>query len=42
MVMQEGEVAPTARQIAACDAARTQLQDVMKRWEALKARSGGR
>ena len=42
MAMQEGEVAPTARQIAACDAARTQLQDVMKRWEAAKARAGGR
>jgi photosystem II stability/assembly factor-like uncharacterized protein len=37
MAMQEAEVAPTARQVAACEAARAQLQDVMRRWEALKA-----
>jgi hypothetical protein len=38
--MQEAEVAPTARQIAACEAARAQLQEVMGRWKALQARPG--
>jgi hypothetical protein len=38
MSMQEAEVAPTARQIAACDEARTQLQEVMRRWNAVRAR----
>lgn len=37
MAMQEAEMAPTARQIAACDAARAQFQDVMRRWEAIKS-----
>ncbi len=32
MAMQEAEVAPTARQIAACDEARTRSEDVMGRW----------
>ena len=41
MSMQEAEVAPTARQIAACDAARGQMQDVMKTWAALRTRAGG-
>ncbi|MDP2957469.1 MAG: hypothetical protein Q8N53_13680, partial [Longimicrobiales bacterium] len=30
--------APTFREIAACDAARTQYAEVMARWEALNAR----
>ncbi len=42
MAMQEAETAPTARQIAACDAARAQLKDVMQRWNALRTRSGDR
>jgi hypothetical protein len=37
MTMQEAEAAPTARQVAACDAARAQYQDVMRRWAAVKA-----
>jgi photosystem II stability/assembly factor-like uncharacterized protein len=41
MSMQEAEVAPTARQIAACDAARGQMQDVMKSWAALRTRAAG-
>lgn len=36
MAMQDAEVAPTARQVAACTAARRQLSDVMTRWTALK------
>jgi hypothetical protein len=36
MAMQGAEVAPTARQVAACTAANAQLADVMKRWSALK------
>ncbi len=39
MSMQEAEAAPTARQVAACDAARAQLQDVMGRWKAVQARA---
>ncbi|MEZ5290568.1 MAG: hypothetical protein R2745_05770 [Vicinamibacterales bacterium] len=42
MAMQEAETRPTARQVAACDTARTQLQEVMRRWSALKARAGQR
>ncbi|MGE0815407.1 MAG: hypothetical protein AB7O93_18870, partial [Vicinamibacterales bacterium] len=42
MAMQEAGARPTARQVAACDAARAQLQDVMRRWAALKARAGQR
>jgi hypothetical protein len=38
MSMQAAEVGPTERQVAACDAARTQLQEVMQRWEALRER----
>jgi photosystem II stability/assembly factor-like uncharacterized protein len=41
MAMQEAEVAPTARQIAACDAARAQFEDVMAQWAALSARAAG-
>ena len=37
MAMQGAEVAPTARQVAACTTARAQLADVTKRWTALKS-----
>jgi hypothetical protein len=37
MAMQEADVAPTARQIAACDQARAQYRDVMAQWSALQA-----
>jgi len=36
MSMQDAEVAPTARQIEACDAAREQYDEVMQRWGALQ------
>ncbi|HEY3287411.1 MAG TPA: hypothetical protein VGJ96_09885 [Gemmatimonadaceae bacterium] len=36
MAMQGAEVAPTTRQVAACTAAGKQLDEVMKRWTALK------
>jgi len=36
MAMQGAEVAPTARQVAACTTARAQLAGAMKRWTALK------
>ncbi|MHB8838283.1 MAG: WD40/YVTN/BNR-like repeat-containing protein [Gemmatimonadaceae bacterium] len=36
MAMQGAEVAPTARQVAACASASTQLDEVMRRWTALK------
>lgn len=39
MAMQEAETAPTARQIAACETARAQLQEVMQRWSGLRARA---
>jgi len=39
--MQEADVAPTARQVAACEDARREYGEVMERWEALKARIGG-
>ncbi|MCJ7630570.1 MAG: hypothetical protein MUO50_19520, partial [Longimicrobiales bacterium] len=35
MSMQSAEVAPTARQVAACDEARAQFQEVMRRWTTL-------
>jgi photosystem II stability/assembly factor-like uncharacterized protein len=35
LAMQNAEVAPTAREIAACDAARAMSREVMGRWEAL-------
>ena len=38
MAMQEAEVAPTARQVAACDEARARFDDVMERWQTLEAR----
>jgi photosystem II stability/assembly factor-like uncharacterized protein len=37
MSMQEAEVAPTARQVAACEEARSQLEEVMRAWSALRA-----
>jgi len=39
MSMQEAEVGPTDRQVAACDAARAQGREVMERWRALQARA---
>jgi photosystem II stability/assembly factor-like uncharacterized protein len=38
MSMQGADVAPTMRQIAACEAARAQLQEVMARWNAVSGR----
>jgi hypothetical protein len=37
MAMQAADVAPTERQISACEAAKAQYQEVMARWEALRA-----
>jgi hypothetical protein len=39
MAMQSAEVAPTAAQVAAAAAARTQAQRVMARWAAVKAKA---
>jgi hypothetical protein len=36
MAMQAADVAPTARQVAACDAARAEARDVLARWTALR------
>jgi len=36
MAMQGADVAPTTRQIAACEEARAQFQEVMRRWAALR------
>jgi hypothetical protein len=36
MSMQDADVAPTARQIAACDSARAMSREVMERWNALR------
>jgi len=38
MSMQDAEVGPTVRQVAACEVARGQLQEVMQRWRALQTR----
>jgi len=38
MAMQEAEEAPTARQVAACDQARTRYLEIMERWRGLQAR----
>ncbi len=38
MAMQDADVAPTARQVAACATARTQAAAVMGRWNSLKAK----
>ena len=37
MAMQAADVAPTMRQVAACEAAKAQFQEVMARWNALRA-----
>ncbi len=37
MAMQEADVSPTKRQIEACDAAHAQFEELMPRWNALKA-----
>ena len=42
MAMQAADVAPTMRQIAACDAARAQFEELMPRWNALKSSSSMR
>jgi hypothetical protein len=39
MAMQEAEVGPTERHVAACDAARAQYDEVMQRWNALRTRA---
>jgi hypothetical protein len=36
MAMQDAEVAPTARQVAACEAARSRFRAVMEQWSALR------
>jgi hypothetical protein len=36
MAMQGADVAPTRRQVAACDAAWAQFQEVMRQWIALR------
>jgi photosystem II stability/assembly factor-like uncharacterized protein len=38
MAMQRADVAPTVNQVEACSRARTQLRDVMTRWETLRTR----
>jgi hypothetical protein len=38
MAMQEADVAPTARQVTACDQARSRYRDLMERWRILEAR----
>ena len=40
MSMQGADVAPTAMQIAECDAARAQAAAVMKRWREVKGEAG--
>jgi hypothetical protein len=39
MAMQSAEVAPTAAQVAAAAAARTQAKPVMAQWAAVKAKA---
>jgi len=38
MSMQGADVAPTARQIAACDAARAPAEEAMRRWRDLSTK----
>jgi hypothetical protein len=38
MALQEAEVGVTERQVAECDAAREQYDEVMARWNGLKGR----
>jgi hypothetical protein len=40
MAMQDAEVAPSAREIAACEAARAQWAELLAKWNALNGRSG--
>jgi hypothetical protein len=40
MAMQAAEVAPTAAQLAAANAARTEARRVMAQWAAVKAKAG--
>ena len=40
MAMQGADVAPTAMQIAECDAARAQAAAVMKRWGEVRREAG--
>ncbi len=42
MAMQAAEVAPTARQVAACEEARAQFREVMERWAAFRNEGGDR
>jgi hypothetical protein len=42
MAMQAADVAPTAREVAACAEARRQFTDVMARWTAIRTAAGGR
>ncbi len=43
MAMQDADVAPTAREVAACDAARTDAAEVMAKWQTLsRAAPAGR
>ena len=42
MAMQAADVAPTAREVAACAEARRQFADVMARWTAIKTAAGRR
>jgi hypothetical protein len=42
MAMQAADVAPTAREVAACAEARRQFTEVMARWTALKTAAGRR
>jgi len=41
MAMQEADMAPTARQVAACEAARAQFQEVMEIWTAIRSSGSG-
>ena len=42
MSMQGADVLPTVRQVAACEQARSQFQEVMNRWTALQGSVGSR
>ena len=42
MAMQAADVAPTAREVAACAEARRQFTEVMARWMAIKTAAAGR
>ena len=36
MALQDADTAPTETQVAACDHAKAQLQDLLPKWQALK------